>query len=148
MKEKILVSACLLGEKVRYDGGGYHLEEIQKLKEKYELIPMCPEVLGGLSVPRDPAEIKEGFILTVNGKNVTKNYKEGAEITLKYCLENGITKAVLKARSPSCGKGMIYDGTHTRNLIEGHGVTCALLMANDIQVFTESEIGGLENDVK
>ena len=148
MKEKILVSACLLGEKVRYDGGGYDLPEVQRLKEKYELIPMCPEVLGGLSVPRDPAEIKDGFILTVSGKDVTKNYEEGARITLKYCLENGITKAVLKARSPSCGKGMIYDGTHTRKLVEAHGVTCALLLANGIQVLTESEIGGLENDVK
>ena len=143
MKEKILVSACLLGEKVRYDGGGYELPEIERLKEKYELIPICPEVLGGLSVPRDPAEIKDGFILTINGRDVTKNYEDGARITLNFCLENGIRKAVLKARSPSCGKGKIYDGTHTKKLIEGHGVTCALLMANDIQVFTESEIGGL-----
>ncbi|WP_312652918.1 DUF523 domain-containing protein [Proteiniclasticum sp.] len=143
MKEKILVSACLLGEKLRYDGGGYDLPEIQRLKEKYELIPMCPEVLGGLSVPRDPAEIKDGFILTVNGNDVTKNFEDGAQITLKYCLQNGITKAVLKARSPSCGKDIIYDGTHTKKLIEGHGVTCALLLENDIEVYTESEIGGL-----
>lgn len=143
MKEKILVSACLLGEKVRYDGGGYDPREMESLKKKYELMPMCPEVLGGLSIPRDPAENKEGFILTVNGEDVTKSYEDGARIALSFCLKNGIRKAVLKARSPSCGKGMIYDGTHTKKLTKGHGVTCALLLANDIQVYTESEIGGL-----
>ncbi|MFH5835393.1 DUF523 domain-containing protein [Proteiniclasticum sp. C24MP] len=143
MKEKLLVSACLLGEKVRYDGKGFEIGEIDRLREKFELIPMCPEVLGGLSVPRDPAEIRNGLVLTVNGKDVTKNYEESAWITLDYCRRNGITKAVLKARSPSCGKDRIYDGTYSGRLIEGHGVACRLLMENGIEVYTENEIGGL-----
>lgn len=143
MKEKLLVSACLLGEKVRFDGKCHELKELDRLKEKYELIPMCPEVLGGLSVPRDPAEMHNGLVLTVNGKDVTANYERGARITLAYCLENGIRKAVLKARSPSCGKGQIYDGTYTKSLVEGHGVACRMLLENRIEVYTENEIGGL-----
>ena len=143
MKEKIIVSACLLGEKVRYDGAGFELEEMDLLKEKYELIPMCPEVLGGLSVPRDPSEIIDGLVLSINGKDVTANYEEGARITLDYCLKNGIRKAVLKARSPSCGKDNIYDGTFSNRLVEGHGVACRRLLENGIKVYTENEIGGL-----
>lgn len=143
MKEKLLVSACLLGEKVRYDGTGFEIEEMNRLKERYELIPMCPEVLGGLSVPRDPAEIREGHVLTADGKDVTKNYEEGARITLDYCRKNDIRKALLKSRSPSCGKGLIYDGTYTRTIVEGHGVACRLLLEKGIDVYTENEIGGL-----
>ena len=143
MKEKMIVSACLLGEKVRFDGTGFELEEMDLLKERYELIPMCPEVLGELTVPRDPAEIIGGLVITVNGKDVTAHYEDGARITLEYCLKNGIRKAILKARSPSCGKGRIYDGSHTKTLTEGHGITCKLLLENDIEVYTESEIGGL-----
>lgn len=143
MKEKIIVSACLLGEKVRYDGTGFKIEEMDLLKEKYELIPMCPEVLGGLTVPRDPAEIIGGLVLSVNGKDVTASYEEGARITLEYCLKNGISKAVLKARSPSCGKDRIYDGTFSNQLVEGHGVACRRLLENGIDVYTENEIGGI-----
>ena len=143
MKEKLLVSACLLGEKVRYDGQAFDPSKMSPLKEKYDLIALCPEVLGGLSIPRDPAEIRDGFVLTVNGDDVTKNYEEGARVTLQICLENGIKKAVLKARSPSCGKGKIYDGTYSKKLIDGHGVTCRLLMDHGIKVYSESEIGGL-----
>ena len=143
MKEKMIVSACLLGEKVRFDGTGFELEEMNLLKEKYELIPMCPEVLGGLTVPRDPAEIIGDLVITVNGMDVTASYEEGARITLEYCLKNGISKALLKARSPSCGKDMIYDGTFSKKLVEGHGVACRRLLENGIEVYTENEIGGL-----
>jgi len=143
MKEKIIVSACLLGEKVRFDGTGFELEEMDLLKEKYEVIPMCPEVLGGLCVPRDPAEIIGGLVITINKKDVTASYEEGARLTLEYCLKNGISKAVLKARSPSCGKDMIYDGTFSKKLVEGHGVACRRLLENGIEVYTENEIGGL-----
>src|SRR5690554_6368227 len=143
MKEKLLVSACLLGEQVRYDGKGFALEEMDRLKEKYELIPLWPEVLDKLSAPRDPAEIGNGLEFTVNGQDVTENYQKGAEITLDCCLRNGITKAVLKARSPSCGKDRIYDGTYSGRVTTGHGLTTSLLLANGIEVYTENEIGGL-----
>ena len=143
MKEKLLVSACLLGEKVRYDGTGFEIEEINRLRERYELIPMCPEVLGGLPVPRDPAEIRNGLVRTINGKDVTANYETGAGIVLDWCRRNGVEKALLKARSPSCGKDKIYDGTYTGTLTKGHGVACRLLLENGIKVYTENEIGGL-----
>jgi uncharacterized protein YbbK (DUF523 family) len=143
MKEKILVSACLLGEKVRYDGRGYDPSPLESLKERYTLIPVCPEVLGGLSVPRDPAEILSGRVLTREGRDVTAEFEEGARKVLTLCQQEGITKAILKSKSPSCGKDRIYDGSHTKTLIPGHGKTVALLLESTITVYTEFELGGL-----
>jgi len=143
MKEKILISACLLGEKVRYDGKGTPVSEMEQLQEKFDLIPLCPEVQGGLPVPRDPAEIRNGLVLTREGKDVTDSFRKGAQMTLACCQESGITRAILKARSPSCGRDLIYDGSHSGRLTEGHGLTCALLLENNIQVYTENDIGGL-----
>ncbi|MBR0574876.1 DUF523 domain-containing protein [Proteiniclasticum sp. BAD-10] len=143
MKEKILVSACLLGEKVRYDGRGYDPSPLESLKERYTLIPVCPEVLGGLSVPRDPAEILSGRVLTRQGRDVTAEFEEGARKVLTLCQQEGITKAILKSKSPSCGKDRIYDGSHTKTLIPGHGKTVELLLESTITVYTEFELGGL-----
>ena len=142
-KEKIIVSTCLLGNKVRYDGNDSYKEEIAALKEKYDLIPVCPEVIGGLSIPRDPAEIKGSLVLTDKGKDVTMNFKHGAETVLEICKTNHISKAIMKSKSPSCGKGMIYDGSFSRTLTPGNGITVELLMINNIKVYTENEIGGL-----
>lgn len=143
MKEKILVSACLLGEKVRYDGRGYDPSPLESLKERYTLVPVCPEVLGGLSVPRDPAEILSGRVLTRQGRDVTAEFEEGARKVLTLCQQEGITKAILKSKSPSCGKDRIYDGSHTKTLIPGHGKTVELLLESTITVYTEFELGGL-----
>lgn len=143
MKEKILVSACLLGEKVRYDGKGYDPSPLDSLKERYTLVPVCPEVLGGLSVPRDPAEILSGRVLTRQGRDVTAEFEEGARKVLTLCQQEGITKAILKSKSPSCGKDRIYDGSHTKTLIPGHGKTVELLLESTITVYTEFELGGL-----
>lgn len=142
-KEKIIVSACLLGNKVRYDGNDSYSEEIAALKEKYDLIPVCPEVLGGLSIPRDPAEIIGSQVVTDKGKDVTINFKHGAETVLEMCKTNHISKAIMKSKSPSCGKGMIYDGSFSRTLTPGNGITVELLIKNNIKVYTENEIGGL-----
>ena len=142
-KEKIIVSTCLLGNKVRSDGNDSYKEEIAALKEKYDLIPVCPEVLGDLLVPRDPAEIIGGQVLTDKGKDVTMNFKHGAETVLEICKTNHISKAIMKSKSPSCGKGMIYDGSFSRTLTPGNGITVELLMINNIKVYTENEIGGL-----
>lgn len=141
--EKILVSACLLGEKVRYDGKGYDPSPLESLKERYTLVPVCPEVLGGLSVPRDPAEILSGRVLTREGRDVTAEFEEGARKVLTLCQQEGITKAILKSKSPSCGKDRIYDGSHTKTLIPGHGKTVELLLESTITVYTEFELGGL-----
>jgi len=142
-KEKIIVSACLLGHKVRYDGNDSYKEEIDALSEKYELIPVCPEVLGGLLIPRDPAEIIGSQVLTNKGKDVTINFKVGAETVLELCKENHISKAIMKSKSPSCGTGMIYDGSFSRKLIPGNGITVELLLKNNIKVSSENGIGGI-----
>lgn len=139
----LLVSACLLGEPCRYDGKSSKDEAtIEYLKDK-EYIEVCPEVLGGLDTPRDPAEKKiiDGEVRIVNctGVDVTKEFLKGAEEALKIAKENKCTKAILKAKSPSCGCGKIYDGSFSGKLIEGNGVTAELLMNNGILVESADE---------
>ncbi|MBO5357154.1 MAG: DUF523 domain-containing protein [Clostridia bacterium] len=141
--EKIIVSACLLGVPCRYDGKSKPSEEVIALKEKYELIPVCAEVLGGLSTPRIGAEIVGDKVIRQDGVDVTYEYHKGASEVLKIALENGCTKAVLKSKSPSCGKGKIYDGTYTRTLIDGNGILTDLLLKNNIKVYSETEIDKL-----
>ena len=131
MKENVLVSACLLGEKCRYDGKSKEYPEIICLKEKYNLIPVCPEVLGGLETPRTPCEIQNGRVIS--------KYEKGAKTALEIALKNNCKTAVLKAKSPSCGKGKIYDGSFSKVLTDGNGVTADLLIKNNITVLTEEE---------
>ena len=141
--EKIIVSACLLGEPCRYDGKSKPSSEVIALREKYELIPVCAEVLGGLPTPRIGAEIVGDKVLRSDGVDVTKEYHKGANEALKIAIQNGCTKAILKSKSPSCGKGQIYDGTYTRTLIDGNGILTDLLLKNNITVFTETEIDSI-----
>lgn len=141
--EKILVSACLLGEPCRYDGTGKPDKRIEILKEKYELIPVCPEVLGGLLTPRPPAEIKGERVVNKESVDVTKEYTLGAQKTLALFKKHNASFAILKERSPSCGKGKIYDGSFSGNLTDRNGITTNLLLKNGIKVFGESEIENL-----
>lgn len=136
----ILISVCLLGVNCRYDGGSKLVEKIDSLKDKYNLIPICPEIFGGLSTPREPAEIMGNRITTKNGKDVTDNYKRGAEEVLKLAKLYNCKLAILKERSPSCGYGKIYDGTFSGRLTDGNGITAELLTKNGIEVIGESEI--------
>lgn len=136
--ENIIVSACLLGVSCRYDGNSKPNEKIINLKEKYNLIPICPEIMGGLPTPRMPAEIKEGCVKTENGIDVTEEYKKGAEEALKLAKLFGCKKAILKENSPSCGCGKIYNGEFTRTLKEGNGITAELFIKNGIDVFGEN----------
>ena len=129
---KILVSACLLGEPCRYDGKSKPNEAVISLKEKHTLIPVCPEVLGGLKTPRIPAEVQGDRVVRVDGYDVTKEYINGAKITLDI--------AILKSKSPSCSNKQIYDGTFTRTLIDGKGITARLLEKNGIKVIDEQEL--------
>ena len=140
MKEKILVSACLFGLSCRYDGKEKPDERVIALKEKYELVPFCPEIYGGLETPRTPSERVDDKVIMKNGRDVTENYKRGAEGALYLCKTMGIKKAVLKERSPSCGNGKIYDGSFSGTLKDGDGVTAELLKKNGIEVFGESEV--------
>ncbi|MBQ2899881.1 MAG: DUF523 domain-containing protein [Oscillospiraceae bacterium] len=138
--EKLLISACLLGVSCRYDGKSKPLSGFEKLMEKYELIPVCAEIFGGLSTPRDPAEICGEKVLTGNGKDVTAEYIKGAEEVLRLGKIFGCKKALLKEKSPSCGSGIIHNGNFDGGLVPGFGKTASLLLENGFEVFGESEI--------
>lgn len=138
--ENIIVSACLLGVACRYDGKSKANEDILKLIENYNLIPICPEILGGLPTPREPSEIIENKVLNSKGKDVTFNYIKGAKESLKMASIYNSKKAILKSKSPSCGCGKIYDGSFSKTLINGDGITTRLFKENDIQVYTEEDI--------
>lgn len=141
--EKILISACLVGDKVKYDGGSNYNEKVKLLLEKYELVPFCPEVEGGLPTPRVASERQKDRVKMKSGKDVTKNFQQGAELALNICLYLGIKIAILKERSPSCGSKKIHDGTFTNKLIDGEGVTTELLRKKGIKVISEEEIDTL-----
>ena len=136
----ILVSACLAGVNCKYNGGNNYNEKIMELVRSGEAILVCPEQLGGLSTPRVPAEILDNKVITKDGRDVTKEYNRGAEEVLRLCKELNITKAILKANSPSCGCGTIYDGTFTGTKINDNGITTRLLLENGIDVITEKDI--------
>ena len=142
---KILVSACLLGEPCRYDGTGKLEPALEELRARgHTLIPVCPEVLGGLPTPRPPAERQpDGRVVTREGGDVTAEYRAGAEKALALAQAHGCTCAVLKERSPSCGHGSIYDGTFSRTLVPGSGVTAQLLEEHGIAVYGESQLPSL-----
>ena len=138
----LLISRCLLGDKCRYDGKSRPLaaETLLALREQYDLIPVCPEVLGGLPTPRTPSERQGDRVVMKTGADVTKEYRRGAETALRAAQENHVCAAILKERSPSCGKGKIYDGTFTGALTNGNGVTAEMLIDAGFAVYGESEI--------
>lgn len=136
---KILVSACLLGCRCRYDGAEKAHPGVLELKETHTLIPVCPEQLGGLPTPRVPAERQGERVVTKAGGNVTAQYRRGAEEALRICRLFGCDCALLKERSPSCGHGEIYDGTFSGVLTAGDGVTAELLAQNGVTVYGESD---------
>ena len=138
MKQKIIVSACLLGENCKYSGGNNKNESVIELEKYFDLIPICPECFGGLPIPREPAEIKDGRVVLKSGEDVTEQFKDGAEQTLYIAREKNCVAAVLKENSPSCGFGRIYDGSFSGKLIEGSGITAQLLCSEGIRVFGES----------
>lgn len=144
----ILVSACLLGVECRYDGKGALEPRLEKLMKEHHLIPVCPEIMGGLAIPRTPAERMGDRVITKKGEDVTDAYERGAAEVLKLGLLYGCTVAVLKERSPSCGKGRIYDGTFTRTLSEGRGVCAECLESQGIKVYGESRIGRLMEEME
>ena len=146
MREKVLISACLAGINCKFNGENNLLDSgiLDEISKKYHLLFVCPEVFGGLGTPREPAEMKDGLVVTKTAKDVSENFKFGAEICLKIAKLNGCKKAILKARSPSCGSGQIYDGSFTKKLILGDGVAAKLLKENGILVFSEDEIGRLD----
>jgi len=139
---KILVSSCLLGEKVRYDGGDNGLTSLLFLKWEKEgrLVSFCPECAGGLTTPRTPAERVGNRVLTKTGEDVTAEFFYGAELSVELAKRLEIKVAILKTRSPSCGSGVIYDGKFAKRLIAGNGMTTDALIAAGIKVFSEDEL--------
>ena len=137
---KILVSACLLGVSCRYDGQSKAYPLVDELCRRHEIVPVCPEIMGGLPTPRVPAERQGARVVTKAGGDVTAQYRRGAEEVLRLAQKLGCTVAVLKERSPSCGSGHIYDGTFSGTLTDGWGVAAELLRRHGIRVLGESAI--------
>lgn len=141
--EKILISACLVGDKVRYDGKSQYHPLVKELLQKYELVPFCPEVEGGLKTPRVPSEIKNDKVINKEGRDVTRNFQNGAELALNICKFLDIKIAILKDGSPSCGSKEIHNGNFDGRMIKGKGITAKVLENYGIKVYTENEIEAL-----
>ena len=137
---KILISACLLGIPCRYDAASKAQSWVEELARRHELVPVCPEQLGGLPTPRTPSERRGDRVVMNTGADVTEQYRRGAACALRLYQLLGCKAAVLKERSPSCGCGAVYDGTFTGTLTAGDGVTAALLQAHGIRVLGESQV--------
>jgi uncharacterized protein YbbK (DUF523 family) len=144
-KQKLLISSCFLGNLVKYNGSHNALDDyiLNKLKEKYDLFPVCPEVDGGLPTPRVPCEIVSNNPIKVvnkDGSDKTTEFFKGANIALELCKKYNITLALMKANSPSCSNDKINDGSFTKTRIEGLGVAAKLLIGNGVVIYNEEEV--------
>jgi len=137
---KIAISACLLGENCKYNGGNNRSSIVEDFIRGHEVLALCPEVLGGLPVPREPAEIVGGIVRTKDGTSVDDPFRKGAERALQMVLNNQIELVILQSRSPSCGVNMVYDGTFSGKLISGDGVFVQLLKSRGIRVMDAADI--------
>ncbi|WP_306489823.1 DUF523 domain-containing protein [Anaerococcus octavius] len=137
---KVAVSACLLGENCKYNGGNNYNKKLVNFVESYEVIAMCPEVLGGLAIPRPPAEIVNGLVRQKNGISVDNEFKKGAQKALNIIKKNKIGLVILQSRSPSCGVNNVYDGSFTGKLIEGKGAFARILEENNIEVIDVEDL--------
>ena len=148
--EHLLISACLLGFECKYSGGSNALDAaaLAALRERFRLIPVCPESAGGLPTPRAPSERQGEKVVSKLGQDVTGEYHKGADTALYLARRYGCTRALLKERSPSCGSGAIYDGSFTGSLVPGDGVAVESLKAAGIGVYGESEIEALITLIK
>ena len=143
-KPRVLISLCLLGAQCRYDGQCKPpLAELALLQARFDLIPVCPEQLGGLATPRPPAERRGCRVVTASGLDVTDAYARGAQQVLQLARQFSCRAAILKAKSPACGSGQIYDGSFTRRLVPGWGVAAQLLQENGLLVCDETQISWL-----
>ena len=138
--ENILVSTCLLGKRDKYDGCHNLNERVVALKSKYKIIPVCPEVMGGFPTPRNPAEQKGNKVFDNEGNDLTEQFLNGAKKCLEIAKKHNCKIAILKAKSPSCGAGKVYDGTFSKTLVDGNGVFAQLLLEHGIRVYTENEL--------
>ena len=140
--QNVLVSACLLGVDCKYNGSNNKLDDkiIHSLKEKYNLIPVCPEIMGGMPTPRNPVEITDGKVFDYDGEEFTKEFEKGSEEVVKLAKLYDATIATLKENSPSCGSNYIYDGTFNHQKIKGMGIAAHKLSKENIKLFNEENV--------
>ncbi|WP_448549517.1 DUF523 domain-containing protein [Thalassotalea fusca] len=140
--KKILVSSCLLGDAVRYDGHHKAIKHslLCQWQSEGRIVAICPEVAGGLPIPRPPAEIIEARVIDCSGEDVTSAFNLGAQLALKLCQQHEISVAILKESSPSCGSSQVYDGSFSDRTVSGEGVTTQLLRQHGIRVFNENQL--------
>lgn len=138
---KIVVSACLLGVNCKYSGGNNLCHRVASLSDSHTLIPVCPEVLGGLPTPRTPSEIRDGRVITADGRDVTAEFQLGAEKAMETVKKEKPDLIILQPRSPSCGKGRIYDGTFSGRLTDGNGIFAAMAEEAGYKTITSEEFG-------
>lgn len=139
MAKNVLISACLLGEPCRFDGQGKHNSGLLELLKDNALIPVCPEVEGGLGIPRPPAEIRSGGVYRQNGEEVSKAFTTGAAICTEKAVSAQVTQAILKSRSPACGCGQVYDGSFSGRLTEGDGIFTQHLKVAGIRCISDED---------
>lgn len=137
---KIGVSACLLGENCKYNGGNNYNKKLVDFVKDHEVIPICPEVFGGLPTPRKPAEIVDGIVKLESGLSVDKEFKKGAQKALDIIMKNQVDLVILQSRSPSCGVNKVYDGTFTGKIIDGQGIFTKILKENEVPVIDVEDL--------
>ena len=147
-KKNVLISACLMGVNCRYDGKGILMEHLDQLMERYHLVPVCPEIMGGMTIPRRPCEKSGDRVVNDVGEDVTEYFVKGADEVIKLAGLYHCKYAILKERSPSCGYGEIYDGTFSHNVISGHGILGELLDHKEIAVYGETDMDRFLRDSK
>jgi Uncharacterized conserved protein len=135
-----LCSACLMGVRCQYNGQGKPHKKVLELMTREVLIPVCPEQYGGLPIPREPAERQGDRVVSRDGRDVTAQFEKGAHETLRLARLYGITEAILKQRSPSCGSGQIYDGSYSGRVVPGDGLAAALLKQNGVRIVSEEDL--------
>ena len=140
--QNVLISACLLGVDCKYNGSNNKLDDkiIHSLKEKYNLVPVCPEIMGGMPTPRNPVEISDGKVFDYDGEEFTKEFEKGSEEVVKLAKLYDATIAILKENSPSCGSNYIYDGTFNHQKIKGMGIAAHKLSKENIKLFSEENV--------
>ena len=145
-KIKVLISACLLGDNVKYSGGNNLTPELVTLLEKYnvDIVKVCPECFAGLPIPRLPSEIKEGKVYSKDGRDITEEFLSGAEKTYQIAKIKQVDFAILKERSPSCGSSYVYDGSFSGKVIQGQGFTARKLNEENIVIFSEENLKEIE----
>ena len=136
----IAVSACLLGENCKYNGGNNYSEKVARFIQGHEVVSVCPEVLGGLPVPRESAEIVNGVVKHKDGSSVDAEFRKGAQIALETVLERQVDLVILQSRSPSCGPNTIYDGSFSGKVIPGQGVFAQMLKEKGIKMIDVAEL--------